>query len=393
MTSDLEKLQEEYDNEIKDFINGIKGLQKKESAANEEKGVSVIKYAKHFVSWYEDGKDPKAPLFLSSISIKKRGKYKITISNEFEVNQVLIEYFKNEKGILPSKEFEEKYIVEGLSVNKFSDAIQEFQSYYDAQGIKGLKIEDKSMLGYFDYSNLPMVSDLGSYEFEELFSDHELGEAIVTVDGDKIDQEIRDAYKVFPTDEEIDTIKPSEEYLILDSDSSQQLPVIAAGKGFHLIVQGPPGTGKSQTIANMISYCASLDEPKKILFVSEKRAAIDAVLKRLNEKSLDFLILDVFKGLKASNKKEIYDEISKLIENGVQTYDDRSNKKLDKDLFEVRKKLNDLTIKTGYKNFEELEQFTSEDKSNFLEGHEELSDLLLNIDNQEIENLIERILQ
>ena len=103
MTSDLEKLQEEYDNEIKDFINGIKGLQKKESAANEEKGVSVIKYAKHFVSWYEDGKDPKAPLFLSSISIKKRGKYKITISNEFEVNQVLIEYFKNEKGITPSK--------------------------------------------------------------------------------------------------------------------------------------------------------------------------------------------------------------------------------------------------------------------------------------------------
>ena len=63
--------------------------------------------------------------------------------------------------------------------------------------------------------------------------------------------------------------------------------------------------------------------------------------------------------------------------------------KLDKVLFEVRKQLNDLTIKTGYKNFEELEQFTSEDKSNFLEGHEELSDLLLNIDNQEIENLIQ----
>ena len=270
MTSDFDKLQEEFDNEVKDFINGIKGLQKKESAANEEKGVSVIKYAKHFVSWYEDGKDPKAPLFLSSISIKKRGKYKITISNEFEVNQVLIEYFKNEKGILPSKEFEEKYIVEGLSVNKFSDAIQEFQSYYDAQGVKGLKIEDKSMLGYFDYSNLPMVSDLGSSEFEELFSDHELGEAIVTVDGDKIDEEIRDEYKVFPTDDEIDSIKPSEEYLILDSDSSQQLPVLAAGKGFHLIVQGPPGTGKSQTIANMISYCASLDEPKKFYLYRKK---------------------------------------------------------------------------------------------------------------------------
>lgn len=391
MTTDQDSLQEKFDNEIKNFINGIKGLQKKESVANEEKGVSVIKYARHFVSWNDNNKDPKAPLFLSSISIKKRGKYKITISNEFEVNQVLIEYFKNEKGILPSKEFEEKYIVEGLSVNKFSDAIQEFQSYYDAQGVKGLKIEDKSMLGYFDYSNLPMVSDLGSSEFEELFSDHELGEAIVAVDGDKIDEEIRDAYKVFPTDEEIDTIKPSEEYLILDSDSSQQLPVLAAGKGFHLIVQGPPGTGKSQTIANMISYCSSLDEPKKILFVSEKRAAIDAVLKRLNEKSLDFLILDVFKGLKASNKKEIYEEISKLIDDGVQIYDDRSHKTLDKELFEVRKKLNDLTKKIGQTNYEELEQFTSEDKNNFLEGQEELSELLINIGNQEIVNLIEEV--
>jgi hypothetical protein len=82
MTTDQDSLQEKFDNEIKNFINGIKGLQKKESAANEEKGVSVIKYARHFVSWNDNNKDPKAPLFLSSISIKKRGKYKITISNE-----------------------------------------------------------------------------------------------------------------------------------------------------------------------------------------------------------------------------------------------------------------------------------------------------------------------
>ena len=95
--------------------------------------------------------------------------------------------------------------------------------------------------------------------------------------------------------------------------------------------------------------------------------------------------------MKASNKKEIYDEISKLIENGVQTYDDRSNKKLDKDLFEVRKKLNDLTKKIGQTNYEELELFTSEDKNNFLEGQEELSELLINIGNQEIVNLIEEV--
>lgn len=140
MTTDQETLQDEYDKEIKDFINGIKGLQKKESTANEEKGVSVIKYARHFVTWDDENKKPKAPLFLSSVSIKKRGKYKLTISNEFEVNQVLIEYFKNEKGILPSKEFEEKYIVDGIGINKFSEAIDAFKSYYVAQGVKSIKI-------------------------------------------------------------------------------------------------------------------------------------------------------------------------------------------------------------------------------------------------------------
>ena len=75
----------------------------------------------------------------------------------------------------------------------------------------------------------------------------------------------------------------------------------------------------------------------------------------------------------------------------MQTYDDRSNKKLDKDLFEVRKKLNDLTKKIGQTNYEELELFTSEDKNNFLEGQEELSELLINIGNQEIVNLIEEV--
>ena len=99
----------------------------------------------------------------------------------------------------------------------------------------------------------------------------------------------------------------------------------------------------------------------------------------------------MFKGLKASNKKEIYEEISKLIDNGVQTYEDRSHRTLDKELFEVRKKLNDLTKKIGQTNYEELEHFTSEDKNNFLEGQEEFSELLINIGNQEIASLIEEV--
>ena len=38
-------------------------------------------------------------------------------------------------------------------------------------------------------------------------------------------------------------------------------------------MQGPPGTGKSQTITNIIAEC--LYNGKKVLFVSEKQAALN----------------------------------------------------------------------------------------------------------------------
>ena len=51
--------------------------------------------------------------------------------------------------------------------------------------------------------------------------------------------------------------------------------------------KGPPGTGKSQTIANLIA--ALIARGKTVLFVAEKRAAIDAVFKRLHQVGLSDL--------------------------------------------------------------------------------------------------------
>jgi len=54
---------------------------------------------------------------------------------------------------------------------------------------------------------------------------------------------------------------------------------------------GPPGTGKSQTIANLVATLSA--RGKKVLFVAKKRAAIDAVLTRLNVVGLGDLVLDL----------------------------------------------------------------------------------------------------
>ena len=60
------------------------------------------------------------------------------------------------------------------------------------------------------------------------------------------------------------------------------------------MIHGPPGTGKSQTIANLIA--ALVARGRKVLFVAEKRAAIDAVLSRLKGVDLGELVLDIHEG-------------------------------------------------------------------------------------------------
>ena len=61
----------------------------------------------------------------------------------------------------------------------------------------------------------------------------------------------------------------------MDADASQSYVVNAVLAGKNLLIKGPPGTGKSQTISNLIATLVA--RGKRVLFVAEKRAAIDAV--------------------------------------------------------------------------------------------------------------------
>src|SRR5688572_4468062 len=75
--------------------------------------------------------------------------------------------------------------------------------------------------------------------------------------------------------------------LIIQCDATQASAIALARKGKSYIIQGPPGTGKSQTITNLIADYTARD--KRVLFVCEKRAAIDVVYHRLKQVGLDRL--------------------------------------------------------------------------------------------------------
>jgi hypothetical protein len=91
---------------------------------------------------------------------------------------------------------------------------------------------------------------------------------------------------------------------ILPWDPTQARAVAAARGGQSWIVQGPPGTGKSQTIANLIAD--GIARGRKILFVCQKRAAIDVVFRRLEQAGLGPLLCRVHDS-QADKKAVIHD--------------------------------------------------------------------------------------
>jgi predicted DNA-binding WGR domain protein len=79
----------------------------------------------------------------------------------------------------------------------------------------------------------------------------------------------------------------SDYWNVVASDATQDAAVAMARAKRSFIIQGPPGTGKSQTITNLIAdYTA---RAKRVLFVCEKRAALDVVFHRLRQAGLDDL--------------------------------------------------------------------------------------------------------
>jgi predicted DNA-binding WGR domain protein len=101
-----------------------------------------------------------------------------------------------------------------------------------------------------------------------------------------------------------------EQCLIIPSDATQASAIARARSGKSYIIQGPPGTGKSQTITNLIAdYVA---QGKRVLFVCEKRAAIDIVFHRLRQQGLDELCCLIHDS--QTDKKE-------FVQNLKQTYE------------------------------------------------------------------------
>ena len=134
-------------------------------------------------------------------------------------------------------------------------------------------------------------------------------------------------------------------YPVVASDATQLAAVARARGRANYVIQGPPGTGKSQTITNLISDQVSLG--RSVLFVCEKRAAVDVVYSRLRQRglgSLCCLVHDAQGDKKAfiADLKSIYDG---FMEGGVGAADTglaEAQQDRDELLTELRSRLENL---------------------------------------------------
>jgi hypothetical protein len=113
---------------------------------------------------------------------------------------------------------------------------------------------------------------------------------------------------------------------------------MAAADGHDFVLEGPPGTGKSQTITNIIAHCLAVG--KRVLFVAEKRAALDVVHRRLREDGLEPFCLELHSN--KSGKAEVLAQFDRALkftdETGSSDWKRRAN-----ELAKLRSELNSYT--------------------------------------------------
>jgi hypothetical protein len=269
----------------------VRSLSHKAASSLEEKGTNILYFAFAFLSY----KDPetkellKAPLLLVPVLLEGGGPaqpYFIHASeDEAELNPTFAYYCKS---------------VYKLDLPAFTPEV-DYESYLksiaDLVAPLGWSLDSSSAaLSTFSFQKMSMYLDLKN--------NHE-----TIVANPVVNRLLGGApLPAIPSDG-----KPLNEvafHNVCLADSSQLYAIKMAKDGLSFVLQGPPGTGKSQTITNIIAE--SLYEGKKVLFVSEKLAALQVVYGNLKKVGLEPYCLELHSD--KTDKKRVFLDLAKTLE-------------------------------------------------------------------------------
>ena len=302
----------------------------------EERGLDTLFVASHTVSWREtiSSATPAAPLLLRPLEIRPRGAGKtdfdLQVGEDVELNPTLLYKLSADFGCdLESADLLVDPTTDELDAEGVAERLRELGS-----SVPDLAVTARTMVSNFSYFKMPMVKDLERFVTE--LTDHDLIAGIAGVD------DARESLRSQVSEVSIhapDVDPPADEYLVRDADSSQSRAINSVVNGNNLVVMGPPGTGKSQTIANLIATLVA--RHRTVLFVAEKRAAIEAVLKRLDQVGLRDVVMDLHN--RRGSKRELAKDLQRTL-SSISAELPVDAAAAHQDLVQRRAKLNDYVV-------------------------------------------------
>lgn len=279
-------------------MTAVKNIAKRARQTMDETGINVSYLAFGFMRWKESRDSNvfyNTPLLLVHIRING-GTVKEPIQIEISDDDVVVN---------PTFDYLLKAQF-GDSLPAFADE-DSFESYLNkAEAVakrQGWEIVRSCKLGIFSFLKLNMYEDLKNNK--ESILENKNVRALLGDGGSAVAGSA-------PSGEEVKQLKNPliELHTVVDADSSQIEAIEMAKSGKSFVLQGPPGTGKSQTITNIIAEC--LYDGKKVLFVSEKQAALNVVFDKLKKAGLADFCLELHSH--KANKKAVIDELNRTLE-------------------------------------------------------------------------------
>lgn len=252
---------------IGDLQKTLKALRYKANTSIEEQGINTLYLTFGMLKWKE--RDDSSQVFSSPIILVPvklliesiLSPYRLVLhDDEIVINPTLSHKLNNDFGII-IPEFDSAHDSPSEYIEKLFHKVEN----------KGWNVEKSTHLTNLSFLKINMYKDLERNE-EKLNSNI----VIAALAGEQDPIQVTGELNNFDHDKQI---RPIDTFQVVDADSSQQDAVLLSKKGASFVLQGPPGTGKSQTITNIISE--AIADGKKVLFVSEKMAALQVVYNRL----------------------------------------------------------------------------------------------------------------
>lgn len=266
-------------------------LYRKSRSDLEEGGANTLFLSIGFLKWKKSADDSRsysAPLILLPVALDRKSALSgITmrmLEDEPRFNLTLLELLRSDfELVVPGLDGELPSDESGIDVQGIWNTVRRA-----VRDVPGFEVVEDLCLGTFSFAKYLMWKDL--VDRSDALLQNRLVKHLLERKSQTEGEGLASGDYTAP-DELDQKYDPANIFAPLPADSSQLAAVIASASGKDFVLDGPPGTGKSQTIANMIAHNLALG--RRVLFVAEKRAALDVVYRRLEEKGLGEFCLEL----------------------------------------------------------------------------------------------------